>query len=117
MVLPVVFYILGTIAVLSAIVTVTTARFFKPVACLLAVAGGLAPWIVILMWHKWIPGSALGTIVGMLGGGPLFMASFLHFGMGRKPRAWTTVATASMLGSCSGIGFGIFLYRFFSGLP
>ena len=113
MVLPVIFYILASISALAAIVVVATARSSKPLASLLALIGGFLPWIIIAIWHKLIPSSSAAMVIGCLGSAPMFMASFLHFGIGRRPAGWTIVAIASMIGACSGIGFSIFIYRLF----
>jgi hypothetical protein len=104
------FCVLATISSLSAVVVVAAARFNKPAACLLALLAGLGPWGVIAVDLGWIPSLWKWTIILMLGSGPLFMASFLHFGIGKKPPRWRIVAIASIVGACSGIGFVVLLY-------
>lgn len=109
MILPTVFYALAAITILAAVAVLAAARFEKPVACLMALVGGLIPWLVIGMFHRVLPSVAFGYMG--LGSAPLFMASFLHFGIGRKPSGWRTVAIASIVGACAGIGFSVFFYR------
>ena len=104
--------ILGTggIASAAAIVAVAINRLRKVAAGIFALAGGIVPWLFLAMMKGWIPSSSLLSVVGIFGGGPLFLVAFFLYGLGERTPRRGFAAGASLVGMFAGIGFSVFVF-------
>ncbi|RYD45108.1 MAG: hypothetical protein EOP85_09070 [Verrucomicrobiaceae bacterium] len=105
------YYLAAGITSLAACIVVALGRFTRPAASICAMLAGLAPWIFIGMFKKWLPQSQALFIFGFFGSAPLFMTSLLLFSIRKKTEHWRIVAGACIAGICAGAGYSYALYR------
>lgn len=105
------YYLAAGTTSFAALVAVAAGRFTRPAASACAIIAGLAPWIFIGMFKKWLPQSQALFIFGFFGSAPLFMIALLLFSIRKKTEHWRIVAGACIAGICAGASYSYALYR------
>lgn len=105
------FAVLATAAIASgaAIYAIASNRFRKGIACIIALAAGIAPWLFFAMWNEWLPGSTPLSVISIFGSGPLFLIAFFLYGIGEGTGKLSNAARACLVGMCAGFGYSLFL--------